>query len=447
MTERKRPNPSFCVLTLGGGVDFSEVNAALLEAIEDEEGRIITPLGNDRFVLARPVSKKLLRGRNRDQLFAFLKRLHGVESVSFERADVLRREYSKRPAVAAPAATPPVLTGALVRQAQWNLNLVKAPAAWKMFPGALQAAPWQGIRVGHIDTGYTEHPVLGFAQHTSCIVRAHEGINFRESESLPLDPLGGGGQPGHGTRTMSILCGHIRGVFLGVAPSVTVIPYRISDSVAIDFLGNETAFDHAVRHAVFDSACDVISVSLGDPCFPPESVGRQVDAAYEEGVIFVSAAGNITSEVTYPGRYHRTIAAGGVTKSKRPWSGGSRGRRVDICAPADNIYRATVSRSGSILSYDYGDGGDGTSYATVHVAGAAALWLAYHGPNLNIYGRSWKRVEAFRQVMVASAEIPPRWNSNLFGAGVLNIAKLLAQPLPDPSALAKSEIPAAGEIF
>ena len=60
--------------------------------------------------------------------------------------------------------------------------------------------------------------------------------------------------------------------------------------------------------------CQVISISLGIPFFPPNAtggMGRAVDKAYEEGAIIVAAGGQIIDSVTYPGKYARTIGVGG----------------------------------------------------------------------------------------------------------------------------------------
>ena len=43
----------------------------------------------------------------------------------------------------------------------WHLARVNAPAAWSMLGGP-DAIDWGSVRVGHIDTGYTRHPVFGF---------------------------------------------------------------------------------------------------------------------------------------------------------------------------------------------------------------------------------------------------------------------------------------------
>lgn len=446
MPQADRPNPSFYVLTLDDPDARKRVNDQILGFVEGEKGQNLTPLGDNDYVLARPAAKQLLIGRTGDEVINLLNSLDGVADATHQSSDNIRSCYENRTAV--PSSPRPVekATAARAQDEQWNLEFVQAQRAWAMFPSGPPNASWRQTRVGHIDTGYTEHPVLGFkADHRSDFVRAHEGINHMDSGGLPLDPLDYDGQPGHGTRTMSVLCGNLPGTFLGIAPGVTVVPYRLTNSVVIDTLGNVTELDRAIHHAVFDAGCDVISISLGDPCFPPTRVGEQVDAAYEGGVIIVAAAGNITSEVTYPGRYERTIAAGGVTRDGEPWSGGARGSRVDICAPADEIFRATAELQDESPTYGYGPDGDGTSYATVHVSAAAALWSAFHGRSLDLYGRTWRRVEAFRQALARSANRPADWNANLFGAGILDVARLLEERLPDPSTLKKSEIPAARE--
>jgi len=42
-------------------------------------------------------------------------------------------------------------------------------------------------------------------------------------------------------------------------------------------------------------------------------VRRAIDFAYERGVIVCAAAGNVISEVIYPGRFNRVVTVGGLT--------------------------------------------------------------------------------------------------------------------------------------
>ncbi len=428
MAEAARPNPSFFVITVPDPKRIPGIEAELAAHLREEEGRCLKWIGERDYALARPAGKQLQLDRGKEGALKLLRALDGVQAAELRDAQSVRQAVSQR------APEPLFESEAVQSGQQWNLTMVRARQAWAMFPGGLAGGAWKSVRVGHIDTGYTEHPAFGpWSGGRGPTIRPHEGLDFLDG-GLPLDPLDYHGFPGHGTRTGSVLAGYVASTFLGVAPQVAVVPYRITKVVVIDSVLGGTKLDRAIEHAAVDNGCRVISISLGDPCFPPKDVGRAVDKAYEEGVIVVAAAGNVTSEVTYPGRYARTICAGGVTQRKRPWTGGSRGLRVDLCAPADEVYRANSWLDGNTLKYGYG-AASGTSYATVHVAGAAALWLAFHGDNLNRYAEAWQIVEAFRHAVRQSAQRPANWNDQLFGAGILDIAALLRAPLPAGSEL------------
>jgi len=218
------------------------------------------------------------------------------------------------------------------------------------------------------------------------------------------------------------------------------VPYRVSNFVVLDTLWwKNKRVGEAIKHAVFNAGCSVLSISMGDPCNASNLMGEAIDLAYEHGVIVVAAAGNITSEVTYPGRYSRAFGIGGITRREEPWNGGSRGITVDISAPAAGISRADCRLENGQFTPDYGNVGDGTSYATVHVSAAAAMWLAHHGEALGQYhSQRWQIVEAFRSVLTSSARQPgPKWDENLFGAGILDIEALLKADLPKPQDLVK----------
>jgi len=140
-----------------------------------------------------------------------------------------------------------------------------------------------------------------------------------------------------------------------------------------------------------------------------------------------------------PARLNRTIAVGGVTSADVPWAGSSFGPQVDFSAPAADLRRANVGRRSGALTFSYGAGGDGTSYATAITSGAAALWLHLRQDELqSAYGDAkWKRVAAFRQLARDCARIPQvtvdgerLWQDGAFGTGILDVAALLDADLP-----------------
>jgi subtilisin family serine protease len=139
-----------------------------------------------------------------------------------------------------------------------------------------------------------------------------DGLNLREGGFDAHDPLDYEGNPGHGTRTCSVVCGDAEALpgepppdsEIGVAPCLPVVPCRIVNRVVLTPERNREAVAAGVGHALA-KGCQVISISLGIPFFPPNAtggMGRAVDRAYEEGAIIVAAGGQIIDSVTYPGK-------------------------------------------------------------------------------------------------------------------------------------------------
>ncbi len=432
-------SPSFYVLTVAPDrVESAKIVVSRL--LKHSAGGSLTPVRQNQYVLSRAAALEIRAGRGDAEVLKVLQRVPGVTAVRKLRGDEVAELLRTRSSVPPDKGFGRPKAPWKKDDYAWNLKAVTLPGAWQAYREKPDAQPLPEIKVGHIDTGYTEHPALEpWRAHRSPVVRADLGLNFiDDDQSSPLDPLRPAGNPGHGTKTMAILTGKNEEIgFYGAAPGVTVVPYRITESVLI----NQKNLDRAIRHAIDDNGCDVISISLGDPCFPVPEVMRALDHAYERGVIVVAAAGNITSEVTYPARYSRTIGVGGITHKDGkliPWSGSSRGIYVDICAPADDIYRPDVKLDGNgDYAYGYAPGGDGTSYATVHVSGTAALWIAYHGRSFlrAHYDHGWKIIAAFFKLMQEQATVPEGWDTRLYGAGILNAEKLLKADLPEPGEL------------
>ena len=451
---RDAANPTVFVIKTRGARGAASVERKLAAYAGKDTGSPLLAIGPDEWLLARAVTNALkVRFTSNMGTFLWLSKQPGVRTIEMLRGRVAMKRWHDNQPPATPRMDPvrsrrSAASGATDGWYSWNVKMVGAPEAWDMMGWDRKSEPpWRqpSIKVGHMDTGIAPHTCLdlhdGTANSTGHILM-HEGANTFDADahgSLPHDPLLPHGTPGHGLRTLSVLCGHQKDRFSGVAPRANIVPFRVTNFVVVNALVNtNTGLAEGIRRATIDKGCRVLSISLGDPCFPGALTGQAVDRAYEMGVIIVAAAGNITSEVTFPGRYARTIGVGGVSENGRPWSGGSYGHRVDLSAPADNVYRALCDVSNHDREGYSPKDGDGTSYATTHVSAAAVMWLAHHGDEIErLYGSTWRRVEAFRTCVRQSAKAGPDWDSANYGAGILWIPGLLTMPLPDPSTLTK----------
>ncbi len=330
-------------------------------------------------------------------------------------------------------------------QDRWNHRSVKAPQALARLPAKANGdVNWGTIRVAHLDTGFTRHAAFGpwAADGNNAIIRT-PGKDFfdpkRTSALDPLTPVTPPQEPGHGTRTAAVLAGRSAdGAFIGIAPGLPIAPYRVNnDSLILDRACR--AIGRALDDVVAAGDCQVVSISLGFPVVLDKAMGRAVDRAYDAGIIVCAAAGQPLDRVVYPAKHRRCIGVGGYRKSNRIYQRYDRYGRIDAWAPADRI-----TRPEALTPHQYSGGGDGTSYSTLHVSAAAAIWLRYHGAAIGqSYGKSWKRVEAFRTVLRQSQRpLPFKTPAKDFpglSSGKLDIANLLAMPLPDPALLLRED--------
>lgn len=319
------------------------------------------------------------------------------------------------------------------------------------------------VVIAHMDTGFTEHPVFESVRDAIAL-----GGDYLDADGDGYDPLpkreAATDWPGHGTRTLSVLCGRDEYV-VGAVPGARVLVCRVSDSPVFDLSTERTrVLGRALTDLAENAACRVVSVSMGIPSLfpllpmgPSEEMGLGVDACYDRGIIVVAAAGQIIDRVTYPGRYFRAVGVGGLTFKGEVWE-----RYDDIDLPEVDVWAwgHDVHRANAVKNHDTGEivycythqpkGVDearphsGTSYATAQVAGAAALWIAHHGTGLATYhrdGEHWRLVEAFKQCLLGM----PRKIAGQRSAA-LDVEALLAVPLPDADGLIKAP-PAAHQRY
>lgn len=358
---------------------------------------------------------------------------------------------------------------------RWNLDAVNARGALKLLTGDAEGTPdWNHVRIAHIDSGYTSHPVFGSWEgrnHGPFLPKL--GKNTLDPKKTAKDPVKNVGMAaGHGTRTASVLTGDLKGSKLekkyktrvGVAPNVPVVPYRATNVNVLFTPYSVNRVAAALKDAIRDSkGVQVVSISLGNPFMASSTLGAAVDEAYKKGIIVVAAGGQIVSGVTYPGKFERTIGVGGITPKRKPWFHYETTMldRIDVWAPADRIFRADtqLKADDKTLDYQFSNDGDGTSYATAHVAAAAAYWLEYNWDEIDhLYMQNekhkWRRVEAFRKILRSkgrtlnwsgpfpgpSRRKPPRINTK-----ILDIPAVMRAHLPSPQDLTKSKRLAVNE--
>lgn len=287
------------------------------------------------------------------------------------------------------------------------------------------------IRIVQFDTGWTTH---GKVKESFDLEVDYDFIDV-DPDAQDSFATGIAKFPGHGTRTGSLLVGNeladvIENGNAGLLSTsgYKLIPYRISQSVIL--INRQKQLAKALDAAIANQY-DIITMSMGT--VPTLTTARLARKAYDAGVIWCCAAGNVVQAVVAPAVFPGTIAVAASNPLDKDWKGSSRGDRVDITAPGEDVYvpiftkPVTGSIPGESMAY-----GDGTSFATPHVAAAAALWLARYRKDLdqgNYLG--WQRVEAFKMALADSArkdhELPRG-----FGYGILDVPKLLITP-PAPA--------------
>jgi serine protease len=285
---------------------------------------------------------------------------------------------------------------------QWNLRAIRMPEAWDISQG-------EGVTVAVVDTGVTRVPDLAQTQFV-------QGYDFVDDDEDPTD------LNGHGTHvagTIAQSTNNTLGV-AGVAFKAQIMPVRVLDANGFGSLSDVV---EGIRYAA-DHGATIINLSLGSRA-SARLMEEAVAYAHSKGVTIIAAAGNEnSSQVSYPARYPHVIAvsATGPDGSKAPYS--NYGVGVDIAAPGGaktpehpehGILQQTINRRNPnepVFAYF-----QGTSMATPHVAGVAAL----------IQAQGIKDPDKVEEVLKMSATPVPGDKQNFYGAGRLDAAKALAR--------------------
>lgn len=297
---------------------------------------------------------------------------------------------------------------------RWSIGSVAVDAAWAAF-GVTGA----GVRIGHPDTGYTDHPkILGPR------LRIADGYDFKDDDADPRDPMDGM-FPGHGTATASAIFSDGAPDLYGVAPAAQLVPLRVSGSVMHFNFANVVQALYRAR----DRGCHLVSMSLGGP-WAGRSLSRATDSLVADGIILLGAAGNHTKMVMFPALLDSVIAVAACNAEDRPWRGSASGAAVDISAPGESVWRAATLKKKSGIHFDV-QRSSGTSYAVATTAGVCALWLQHHGVAALRARYGGRLASVFLLLLKAHCRPVRGWNTARYGPGIVDANALLAAALPE----------------
>jgi subtilisin family serine protease len=314
-------------------------------------------------------------------------------------------------AAAAPLATAKVwLDGVRKPTLDVSVPLIGAPAAWQAgYTGA-------GVKVAVLDTGIDDtHPDLA----GKVVAKQNFAAEFEDD----LDRVG------HGTHVASTIAGSgaaSNGRYKGVAPDAKLL----NGKVCVEFGCDESWILAGMQWAA-EQGADVVNMSLGGGDSPDIDPIEQAvnDLTAQYGVLFVVAAGNEgffgDYTVSSPASADAALAVAATTKQDELADFSSRGPRIgdgavkpDIAAPGVDITAANSS-TGFL-----GEPGQpyttlsGTSMATPHVAGSAAILVQEHP--------AWTPAQ-LKATLTAAAKPLDGLGGFAIGAGRVDVARAIGQ--------------------
>lgn len=240
----------------------------------------------------------------------------------------------------------------------WGVDRLDANLVWPLATGS-------GAGVAIVDTGSGPHPDLPDA-----VLR----VNCLSGSCV----AGGNDDHGHGTHVAGSALAQLNGFgVVGVAHGAALFSYKVlNQSGSGSWSGIIAALDHIVAHNASAAAqkVHVANFSLGSSFNPGATVQAAFDATYASGVLVVAAAGNSGNppgkgdKVIYPARWASVVAVAATDKNDARATFSSTGPDVELAAPG-------VSVNSTWLGGTYRSA-SGTSMATPHVSGSAALAIA-----------------------------------------------------------------------
>lgn len=277
----------------------------------------------------------------------------------------------------------------------WGLQLIGAQQAWDKSQGSAQ------IKVAVLDDGID-------AEHEDLKGKVVASVTISEDPDIGY----------HGT--------HVAGIIAAVTDNLTGVPalgFKSSLMSAKVFPKDGHAYTADVVAGVYwaaDQGAKVINMSYGS--YEGSVIERDaVNYAWSKGAVLVAAAGNEESRFRlYPAGYEKVIAVAATDRSdQKAYFSNYDKDWVDVAAPGVDILSTIPGQFGALY-----ENMSGTSMATPHVAGLAALLFAQHPEWTNVQVR--EAIEKTADLLAGSRQY--------WAYGRINAQKALNFSVPNPTA-------------
>lgn len=313
----------------------------------------------------------------------------------------------------------------------YGLQKISAPAAWDLSTGSSATV------VANIDTGisYThedlapnmwhnpgEIPGNGIDDDGNGFIDDYYGYDFFYNDSNPIDDAGGHGT--HTSGTIGAVGNNSLGV-VGVNWNVQLMAIKIyspngQDTTSAMLINAYNYVRMMKNRGVNIRVTNNSYGGCGEACGFDQATKDAIDALGDAGVLQVFAAGNSGRDVEetpfYPASYTSpsilAVAASDSNDNRASFSNYGT-NSIDLAAPGVGILSTwnTSNNAYNFLS--------GTSMATPHVTGAAAL-LASYNPNLS--------AASLKATLMNTVDPLAQWNGVVKTGGRLNVANALQNP-------------------
>jgi subtilisin len=282
-----------------------------------------------------------------------------------------------------------------------------------------------GVKVAVIDTGIN-YGHIDLKKNSIDLSGKQLGYNFLSlGLTPPID------DNGHGTHCAGIIAAEINSAaVVGVAPEAKIYALKVLNSAGSGLVSDIIA---AIGWAC-DNGIQIISMSLGSSTSSQALQDACTDAFVNHNIVVVAAAGNngaarTGTNILYPARCANVIAVGATDPNNARAYFSNTGPELDLMAPGVSILSDYLNQDTLFMS--------GTSMATPHVAGTAALilnsneaaWEPYGYTNGNV---TWESAEVTNVLIGTADDLGATGKDNLYGYGIVDADHAALTPPPPP---------------